>query len=98
MRGILTEEILTKAAKLGLVNISVKELRLMPYIQNVMVNSQRLDPACINQMDRDILAKWRKAGYLEGGATGMTITYQFWNIINELMWIAYVNTQTFPNN
>jgi hypothetical protein len=56
-----------------------------------MMNNQKLDIQCINEREREILSKWRKAGYITGGATDMTITKQFWDTINELLFMGYVD-------
>jgi len=60
-RGAITNEIKGKAQDLlGIEDMSVKELRLMPYIQSVMVNDQKIDPNKINSEERKILSGWRK--------------------------------------
>lgn len=48
-------------------------------------------PEKINQEEREILSKWRKAGHIEGGASGLAITKEFWNICSELVFTAYVD-------
>ena len=71
--------------------ISQIELRLMPYVLTVMMNEQRIDPIKINQSEREILADWRQAGYIEGGAGGLNITTEFWKIICEIVRLGYVD-------
>ena len=90
-RGELTEEIRIKGTELLSHEISVNELRLMPYILSVMMNAQRIDPNKINAMERRILQVWREAGYIEGGASGLQITKEFYDIICELVFMAYVD-------
>lgn len=90
-RGCVTERIVAKSKKLLGYEISTVELRLMPYILTVMMNEQKIKPEHCNQDDRDILAKWRKAGHIEGGASGLQITEQFWNIICEIVRLGYVD-------
>ena len=89
-RGQLTEEIKAKSKELLGYEIDVVELRLMPYVHYVMTNDQRIDPRKCNQDDRDILSKWRKAGHIEGGASGLSITRDFYDILCEILWMAYV--------
>jgi hypothetical protein len=92
-RGKLTARILrTSEAMLGY-SISQRELRLMPYIMHVMMNEQKIDPNKINVDEREILAKWREAGHIEGGASGLTITRQFWNILCEIVRLGYVDIE-----
>lgn len=91
MRGQLTEEINRAALRhLGTKEISQGELRLMPYIQHMMVNNQRIEPGKISPEERDILSTWRTHGWIEGGASGLSITKEFWDAINEILWIGYV--------
>lgn len=90
-RGELTDRIKKKSRELLGYEIDVTELRLMPYIQYVMVNEQRIDLNKINPADRAILKKWREAGHIEGGAGGLKITREFWNIICEVIRLGYVD-------
>jgi hypothetical protein len=88
-RGELTARVQSAAkASLGR-EITIRELRLMPYVQYTMVNERRLEPRHINQEERDILAKWRKAGWIEGGASGLSMTKEFWTAMHEILWVAY---------
>jgi len=89
-RGILSEQVKTRSKQLFGYKINQLELRLMPYIQYQMMNEQRLDPNKISPDERDVLAKWREAGYITGGAGGLSITREFWDIINDICFIAYV--------
>jgi len=90
-RGQLTKRIKVKSKELLGYEIDVIELRLMPYTLYTMMNDQKIDPRHCNQKDRDILKKWRKAGHIEGGAGGMKITKEFWDIICEIVFLGYVN-------
>lgn len=90
-RGQLTDRIKKKSQELLGYEMGVTELRLMPYILTIMMNEQRIDPRKCNQDDRDILAKWRKAGHIQGGASGLQITTDFWNIICEIVRLGYVD-------
>lgn len=56
-----------------------------------MTNKQRINPDAIDQEEREILSKWRKAGHIEGGASGLRITEEFWNIICEIIRLGYVD-------
>lgn len=92
-RGMLTDRIKARSRELLGYEIDTVELRLMPYIQYVMCNDQRIDPRKCNQADRAILAKWREAGHIEGGAGGLNITKQFWDIICEIVFLGYVDIE-----
>lgn len=91
-RGQLTERVSIKAKELLGRDIDVTELRMMPYLQYQMMNEQRIDPNKCNGDDRKVLAKWREEGHIEGGASGLGITKEFWDIINEILFLAYVDT------
>ena len=90
-RGQLTERVKQKSKELLGYEIDQKELRLMPYIQYVMVNNQKIEPNHIEENERSILRKWKDAGYIEGGASGLAITKDFWDKINELLFLGYVD-------
>jgi hypothetical protein len=90
-RGRLTDEVARIAKDVLGHEISLRELRLMPYIQYTMMNEQRLDPRKINDEERKILSVWRDRGYIEGGAAGLSITKEFWDAINEILFYSYVD-------
>lgn len=89
-RGKLSDKCQKKAIEVLGREISLLELRVMPYIQYVMMNEQRIEPAKINTEERKILSEWRKQGHIEGGSSGLSVTNYFWRAINEILYIAYV--------
>lgn len=90
MRGKLTDEIKAKSQELLGYEITERELRLMPYIQYVMMNEQALDPNKISSEEREILRSWKEKEYVEGGASGLSITKEFWDAINQILWLGYI--------
>lgn len=90
-RGMLTDRIKVKSRELIGREISSTELRLIPYIQYVMVNDHKIDPRKINQEELEIMSLWRNAGYLEGGLSEMGITREFWDFMNEILFLGYVD-------
>lgn len=85
-RGMFTEEL---KEKYGVNN--VKELRLLPYIQYLLVNHLSVDPNKIDSTEREILIRWRDEGKITFSCTEpMTTTKEFWDWLNEVMWVAYV--------
>ena len=88
-RGQLTDRIKEKSEKLLGYEITVKELRLMPYLQYVMANEQVIKMESVNTEERKILSKWRESGHIEGRASGLLITKAFWNIMCELIFLGY---------
>ena len=98
-RGVLTKEVQEIAKKHIGREIDITELRLIPYIQYVMVNEQRLDVNRITRDERKVLRKWKDAELIEGGASGLAITEEFWNFISDVMFQSYVKQegeQIFP--
>lgn len=89
-RGALSQKCSDKSREVMGREITLTELRLMPYIQYVMCNEQRIDPRKVNQDEREVLELWRKEGHIQGGASGLSITKEFWDAINEIIFIAYV--------
>lgn len=90
MRGQLTDEI-QKLAKgfLGR-EIDATELRLYPYLDYQMKNEQKLDPKCCSGDDRRVLAMLRTEGHIEGGASGLAMAKEFYDYINQVLWLGYV--------
>lgn len=90
MRGCLSLTVSQKASELLGCDITTTELRLMPYVQYVMVNDQMIDPNKVNPEERKILQKWRRRGWISGGVSGLAMSKEFWDAIHEILWISYV--------
>lgn len=97
LRGQLTKRIEDNSKELLGYSISQEELRLMAYIQYVMVNSQTLEINKISPSERKILNKWREKEYIDDGASGLGITREFWDIICEIIFLGYVNINNYEN-
>lgn len=89
-RGQLTDEIRQRSKELLGYEISTRELRLMAYVQFVMCNDQKIDPNKVYGEERGILQKWREAGHIQGGASGLSMTREFWDIMCSIIWYGYV--------
>jgi len=90
MRGQLTEEIQGLAKGfLGRI-ITTGELRLYPYLDYLMKNEQKIDPRRVNQNDRNVLKQLRAEKHIEGGASGLSMTKEFYDYINQVLWLGYV--------
>lgn len=70
-------------------NITQTELRLYPYIHVCATNARKIDPNKVNQEEREIMRLWKDAGHFEGGMSGMNMTKEFFDFINEMLWMAY---------
>ena len=89
-RGQLTAQIKQRAQELLGYEITQADLRLIPYVHYVMLNDQVIDLRVLNIDEREILSNWRQRGFIEGGAAGMAITREFFDAMNELIWLGYV--------
>ena len=84
-RGCLTDEIRNKYG------ITLKELRLLPYFQYLLMNESRLDASKIDSEERGILQRWRDEGKITFSISEpCTCTKDFWNWMNEILWESYV--------
>ncbi len=103
-RGVITPEIVAKAKELlGDDNFTKADLRLLPYVQFVAINSKKLDKSKINRAEQQILQKWEDMGLLElsdwvsllptetGRLRKLTITKKFWDASCEILWLGYAN-------
>lgn len=89
-RGTFTAEVKAKMERFLGRETSQTELRLYHYLQYQMMNERRLHPRRLNGEDREILQKLRESGHIEGGASGLAMTREFWNFINDVLWDTYV--------
>lgn len=84
-RGMITEEIIKKY------NMTLKEFRLIPYVQYLLVNQKPVDPQKIDAEERKILQNWRAKGHLTISMDEpLTASREFWDIMNNLLWDCYV--------
>ena len=91
-RGMLTEKIKLRSLELLGYEIDTTELRLMPYIIDIMMNDQEIDPDKINAAERKILKRWRIDGHIVF-SDKMWISRKFWDTICELVFLGYVDLQ-----
>lgn len=102
-RGQLTERIKKRSVELFGYEMSQVEVRLLPYIQYTLVNSQRLNPEHLNEEERKILAGFVHKGWITDGVTPekgrpmrsegvrLRVTKEFWNAMHEIIWLGYVD-------
>lgn len=91
MRGGLTPQVQDVAERvLGRPLSGMRELRLLPYLGYVMKNEQKIDPRKINSEERQILSELRAEGHIKGGASGLMMTKEFYDAIQEILWQGYV--------
>lgn len=91
MRGKLTEEILVIARKLLDIELTVIQLRLLPYLQHLVMNKQTIMPNTLTKREHQIIHDWAKLGWLSVDSNKLTITKQFWDAMNAILWLGYVH-------
>lgn len=90
MRGALNKEAQILAMEFLGREITTTELRLYPYLDYLMKNDQRIDPRHCNDDDKKVLTVLRSEGHIEGGASGLSMTKEFYDYINQVLWHTYV--------
>lgn len=90
-RGQLTQRVIDKSKELLDYEISVRELRLMPYLQNTMMDSQKINFAQLNGEEIAIIRKWSENGFVGIEDYKLSMTKEFWDIINQILYLAYVD-------
>jgi hypothetical protein len=88
-RGQLSTVIQEKAKAFWGREITQTELRLYPYIYTCAINERKIDPAKINVEERQIMTMWREAGHFKGGMADMNMTKEFFDFINDMLWMGY---------
>lgn len=58
-----------------------------------MKNEMLLEPNKVNREERDILSMLWSEGHIEGGASGLRMTKEFYDYINQVLWYSYVDTE-----
>lgn len=89
-RGELTERIQEISKKRIGRKISKEELRLIPYIYNIMLNNQRVNTKKISKEEHNILMKWDDEELIRYHPNGIGMTKRFWDFANEVLWFGYV--------
>lgn len=85
MRGAYTEDIKNKYG------ITLKQLRLLPYFQFLLMNEKPIDPLKIDAEERTILQTWRDESKITFSMSEpCTCTKEFWDWMNEILWETYV--------
>ena len=89
-RGQLTDKIKAISKKSLGYEINQTQLRLMPYIQYTLVDTQKIDRRKIDEEETQILLEWEREGRIMINDTIITTTKDFWNAICEILYYGYV--------
>ena len=90
MRGMLTDEIKQKSKELFGYEITQEELRLMPYVMYCVFNDDNLNRKNVDMVEMEILTNWEDKGFIKSPFTGLKVSKDFYDKVNELLWIGYV--------
>lgn len=97
-RGMLTEEAKKYALDFLKREISVKELRLYPYIDYCLKNSTSWSLNKINKEEIDILNILEKEGHIAYSSERVFCTIKFYDYIQKMMALTYVESFLPSNN
>jgi len=92
-RGMLTDRVKKLSVELFGRELTVEELRLMPYIQYVSVNEQIIDFIRLNTMEKRIVNDWLHSGeliYCEYSHKTKA-SPDFWEKMSKIIHAAYVD-------
>lgn len=71
--------------------VSQTELRLMPYIQYLVMNGESVDPRKVNDEERAVLATWKRNGWVAGGLSSpIHVSHHFWTAMNAILFEGYI--------
>ena len=100
-RGMLTDEIVSKAREMlgDDIQFDTTSLRLMAYVQYVMINQQKIDHAKVNEDELLILWEWDAKEWISySTAQGdISVSKKFWDVMSEILWLGYVIREQVEN-
>lgn len=70
--------------------ITVKELRLIPYLHYIVINEQIIDTRKINNEEMELIRAFENKGYCDFSINRFTVTKQFYDAMSEIIYLAYV--------
>jgi hypothetical protein len=96
-RGALTDEVKELSVQLLGYEMSVRELRLLPYLMSCLMGNTNVEPRKINSEERDILIKWGKCGYLSDPSSDFAVSSKFYDIMVALLKVGYCSDMINEN-
>jgi hypothetical protein len=89
MRGVLTNEVKELSVELLGYEMSVKELRLLPYLMCCLIDNNNVSPNKINDEEREILSKWRANGWVDNPFSALGVSSEFYDMLVALLKVGY---------
>lgn len=90
-RGMINEKITSISKNMLGYEISQKELRLMPYILDCLLNNKNIDTKCINQEEEKIISNWQNMNFIKNPTINLSVSKEFYNAMFEIVAIGYVD-------
>lgn len=88
-RGMLTDEVKALSKELFGYEITVKEFRLLPYIQYCIMNGESIACNKSNADEWAILMKWQEEGRLDSPSSNLKVSSNFYDIMCKILKIGY---------
>lgn len=77
--------------KLTGIRLDEDNIRLLPYIQYVLMNEQMFDRSKITLEGKAIIQELKAKGCLIDYKGRIRCTLEFWTVLNEVLYLAYVD-------
>jgi len=91
-RGQLTRRVADKSKELLGYEITLSELRLMPYVHYLTMNEQKVSHHKVNEDEIKILDMWVTKEFIGGDYfTKLNVTKNFYNALCEILYLSYVD-------
>ncbi len=88
-RGMLTNEVLKISEEQLGYRITVRQLRLLPYIQYCMMNGESLKLRSLNAEEQSILEYWVDEGFMEGSSGIPHVSKKFYEAMCAILMVGY---------
>lgn len=88
-RGVINDEVREVCRRAFGTELSLTQLRLLPYLQYTLMSTREIDSRKINEDELFILAEWSELGYLQIVGLQLEVTKKFWDAMNDVLWVAY---------
>lgn len=94
-RGALNETARKLSNEFLKQEIDTEKLRVLPYIQYVVMNNHRIDYRKVNYNELKFLSELEGMKHLtlDEDSGYITITKEFWDFINEILFYTYVDVE-----
>lgn len=97
-RGELMEEAKGVAKRLLGIDLTLRELRLLPYVQHLAVDHAAIDRQKVSDEEAAILLDWIEKDWIKGTWFSRVVpSLEFWRAITEILYVTYVDNDNRGN-